>query len=86
LVVGVARSSDKLLRIQQDLSSSFVPMVCDVSKKQEIRNISEQMLELARISHTFSEQIAALPIEIASQVGEDSVHATRPRATGMSLN
>jgi hypothetical protein len=35
---------------------------------------------LARISHTFSEQIAALPIEIASQVGEDSVHATRPRS------
>jgi hypothetical protein len=34
---------------------------------------------LARISHTFSEQIAALPTEIASQVGEDSVHATRPR-------
>jgi 3-hydroxy acid dehydrogenase/malonic semialdehyde reductase len=44
IVVGVARSSDKLLRIQQDLSSSFVPMVCDVSKKEEIRNISEQML------------------------------------------
>jgi hypothetical protein len=36
-------------------------------------------LGLARISHTFSEQIAALPIEIAFQVGEDSVHATRPR-------
>jgi hypothetical protein len=34
---------------------------------------------LTRISHTFSGQIAALPIEIASQVGEDSVHATRPR-------
>ena len=45
LVVGVARSSDKLLRIQQDLSSSFVPMVCDVSKKEEVRNISQQMLE-----------------------------------------
>jgi YD repeat-containing protein len=37
------------------------------------------LLLLARISHTFSGQIAALPIEIASQVGEDSVHATRPR-------
>jgi hypothetical protein len=34
---------------------------------------------LARISHTFSGQIAALSIEIASQVGEDSVRATRPR-------
>jgi endonuclease G, mitochondrial len=36
-------------------------------------------LILAWISHTFSEQIAALPIEIAFQVGKDSVHATRPR-------
>jgi tetratricopeptide (TPR) repeat protein len=34
--------------------------------------------ELARISHTFSEQIAALPTEIAVQMGEDSVRATRP--------
>jgi hypothetical protein len=34
---------------------------------------------LARISHTFSGQIAALLIEIASQVGEDSVHATQLR-------
>jgi histone H3/H4 len=41
---------------------------------------------LARISHTFSERIAALLTEIAAQMGEDSVHATRPRATGMSLN
>jgi transposase len=33
---------------------------------------------LARISHTFSEQIAALLTEIAVQMGEDSVRATRP--------
>jgi RHS repeat-associated protein len=37
------------------------------------------LLALALISHTFSEQIAALPTEIASQTGEDSVQATRPR-------
>jgi hypothetical protein len=42
-------------------------------------NYSPFTTRLTRISHTFSEQIAALPIEIASQVGEDSVHATRPR-------
>jgi hypothetical protein len=47
-----------------------------LSKFHESTNCSG---DLARISHTFSEQIAALPIEIASQVGEDSVHATRPR-------
>jgi arginine N-succinyltransferase len=34
---------------------------------------------LARSSHTFSEQIATLPTEIASQMGEDSVQVTRPR-------
>jgi hypothetical protein len=33
---------------------------------------------LTRISHTFSEQIAALLTEIAVQMGEDSVRATRP--------
>jgi hypothetical protein len=31
------------------------------------------------VSHTFSEQIAALLTEIAVQMGEDSVRATRPR-------
>jgi hypothetical protein len=45
----------------------------------EFRKNSDIWTLLARISHTFPEQIAALPIEIASQVGEDSVHATRPR-------
>jgi hypothetical protein len=30
------------------------------------------------VSHTFSEQIAALLTEIAVQMGEDSVRATRP--------
>jgi hypothetical protein len=44
-----------------------------------LQAFSFEETELACISHTFSEQIAALPIEIASQVGEDSVHATRPR-------
>jgi peptidylprolyl isomerase len=47
--------------------------ICKTEATEEICN------SLARISHTFSGQIAALPIEIASQVGEDSVHATRPR-------
>jgi tRNA A37 methylthiotransferase MiaB len=36
------------------------------------------MRYLARISHTFSGQIAALLTEIAVQMGEDSVRATRP--------
>jgi hypothetical protein len=45
---------------------------------EEVSGGEIQTIALARISHTFSEQIAALPIEIAFQVGEDSVHATRP--------
>jgi hypothetical protein len=52
--------------------------VREVKTLLEFKNIQGE-LALTRISHTFSGQIAALPIEIASQVGEDSVHATRPR-------
>ena len=32
LVIGIARSSDKLIQIQSELSDSFIPMICDVSK------------------------------------------------------
>jgi hypothetical protein len=54
--------------------------ICSESYQNECEKIHRQCVRcLARISHTFSEQIAALPIEIASQVGEDSVRATRPR-------
>ena len=31
-VIGVARSESKLAQIQNELSDSFIPMVCDVSK------------------------------------------------------
>lgn len=45
LVIGVARSSDKLSQIKKDLQDSFVPMVCDVSKKENIEEASKQLLE-----------------------------------------
>jgi 3-hydroxy acid dehydrogenase / malonic semialdehyde reductase len=44
IVVGVARSSDKLLHIQQDLASAFIPTVCDVSNKEEIISTSQRIL------------------------------------------
>ena len=36
-VVGVARSESKLAQIQHELSDSFIPMVCDVSKKKILK-------------------------------------------------
>ncbi len=44
VVIGIARSSDKLMQIQSELSDSFVPMVCDVSKKEDIEKISSGIL------------------------------------------
>jgi 3-hydroxy acid dehydrogenase/malonic semialdehyde reductase len=44
-VIGVARSENKLMQIQKELSDSFIPMVCDVSKKENIEATSKQILE-----------------------------------------
>lgn len=44
-VIGVARSEDKLIEIQNELSGSFIPMICDVSSKENIRETSKQILE-----------------------------------------
>ena len=44
-VIGVARSESKLVHIQNELSDSFIPMVCDVSKKENIAETSKQILE-----------------------------------------
>lgn len=44
-VVGVARSEDKLMQIQKELPGSFIPIACDVSKKERIEEASKQMLE-----------------------------------------
>lgn len=45
LVIGIARSSDKLMQIQSELSDSFIPMICDVSKKEDIKEISNEILK-----------------------------------------
>ncbi len=44
-VIGVARSEDKLACLQKELSSSFIPMICDVSKKENIEETSKQIFE-----------------------------------------
>lgn len=45
LVVGIARSSDKLALIKQDLQDAFIPLVCDLSKKEDIVHTSREILE-----------------------------------------
>lgn len=45
LVIGIARSTAKLSQLQEELSDSFVPMGCDVSKKENIVETSKQILQ-----------------------------------------
>jgi short-subunit dehydrogenase len=45
LVIGIARSRDKLIQIEKDLLDGFIPMVCDVSKKEQIEEASQQILK-----------------------------------------
>jgi 3-hydroxy acid dehydrogenase / malonic semialdehyde reductase len=44
-VIGIARSAGKLSKIQEELSDAFIPLVCDVSKKEEMEETSKQILE-----------------------------------------
>ena len=44
-VIGVARSENKLAQIQKELSDSFIPMICDVSKNENIEETSKQIFQ-----------------------------------------
>lgn len=44
-VIGMARSLDKLTSIQKKLGSTFIPVMCDVSKKADIENASKLLVE-----------------------------------------
>jgi 3-hydroxy acid dehydrogenase/malonic semialdehyde reductase len=44
-VVGIARSLDKLDQLQKELSEPFIPIVCDVSQKDQIVKASSSILE-----------------------------------------
>lgn len=45
IVIGVARSADRLAQMQKDLSNAFIPMICDVSKNKQIEEVSNSLLE-----------------------------------------
>lgn len=44
LVIGIARSSDKLSQLKEELKGFFIPIVCDVSKKESIEEASKKIL------------------------------------------
>jgi 3-hydroxy acid dehydrogenase / malonic semialdehyde reductase len=44
-VVGVARSLDKLNQLKEALGEKFIPIECDVSKKESITHASDQMVQ-----------------------------------------
>lgn len=46
LIIGVARSFNKLSQLHEELKSAFIPIVCDVSKKESIAEASQKILEL----------------------------------------
>src|ERR1700738_409119 len=52
-VVGVARSADKLEQLQKELSDFFIPLVCDVSRKEEVAQISLSILNKGLIPSLF---------------------------------
>ncbi len=43
-VIGVARSAEKLTKMHEEMHDAFLPLVCDVSKKEEIEESSKKIL------------------------------------------
>ncbi len=46
LVIGIARSSNKLSEIRKELRDAFIPFTCDVSQKRNIEETSQQIREM----------------------------------------
>lgn len=44
-VIGVARSEERLKQIKNELPGSFIPLMCDVSIKEQIKETSKQVLQ-----------------------------------------
>lgn len=53
LVIGVARSADKLSTLQNELQSSFISIICDVSKTESIQEASQKILTQQLIPSLF---------------------------------
>jgi 3-hydroxy acid dehydrogenase/malonic semialdehyde reductase len=45
LVMGLARSSEKLMALKNELGSTFIPITCDVSSQSDIRRASQYILD-----------------------------------------
>lgn len=45
LVIGVARSADKLAQIKSDLKEAFIPIICDLAKMDNIAETNRQLLD-----------------------------------------
>lgn len=53
IVIGCARSQNKLTALQEELGSSFIPLVSDVSKIEEVRETVNSLLEQNLCPSTF---------------------------------
>ncbi|HEV8052917.1 MAG TPA: SDR family oxidoreductase [Parachlamydiaceae bacterium] len=62
LVIGIARSSDKLSLLKGELKDAFIPIVCDVSKKASIEEASQKIL-----AHQFCPSLFFLNAGIAGE-------------------
>lgn len=45
-MISVARSIDKLDKIKGESGDRFIPMICDVAKKEQIKATSQEILEM----------------------------------------
>lgn len=52
-VIGIARSADKLHELQKELSPAFIPIVCDVSEKEQVITASSSILKKGLIPSLF---------------------------------
>jgi 3-hydroxy acid dehydrogenase / malonic semialdehyde reductase len=44
-VIGIARREEKLKEVEYELGSSFIPYICDVSKREQVHQVSDQIKE-----------------------------------------
>lgn len=42
-VIGIARRQEKLKEVEHELGESFIPYVCDVSKREQVHQVSEHI-------------------------------------------
>jgi hypothetical protein len=72
LVIGIARSSDKLSRIKNDLQDAFISMICDISKKENIEETSQKILEQDLFPFLFLQNYHSNPSSSACQIYDET--------------